>query len=301
MQLLSSLEEISDRYNAVFCDLWGVVHNGVAAFPAALAALERYRQAGGKVVLLTNSPRPSSDVKRQLEALGVAAHLYDAIAASGDATRMALASGSAGRKIFHLGPERDRGVFAPAQSPELAGETAGIEDLSLVPFDEAEAILCSGLFDDTTETPDDYRAMLLTAKIRSLPMLCANPDIVVDRGGERIYCAGAIAEAYAAMGGEVRHFGKPHPQIYDLARRRLTRLMGRVIPDREILCIGDGVLTDLRGAALEDLDALFITGGLAAANTHTPEGPHGQPDPAMLRAYTATHQISPPYAMGYLR
>ena len=164
-------------------------------------------------------------------------------------------------------------------------------------MDQAEGIVCTGLFDDETETPDDYRALFLEAKNRGLKLLCANPDVIVDRGNKRIFCAGALAELYTEMGGESHYFGKPHAPIYTLAAQRLTGFAGREIAPSKILCIGDGINTDVRGAIGEDLDCLFITGGLAAAETKTDE----QPDTQALDSFLNAAELSPRYAIGHLR
>ena len=293
--ILQSFDEISNRYEAVYCDLWGCLHNGMRPFAGAVAALERFRAKGGTVLLLTNSPRPKSSVVEQLDGIGVARDLYQEVASSGDSARAALGSGVYGTKVFHLGPERDLPFFEPSEL------IPGLADIERVQLEQAETILCTGLYDDTTETPDDYAAILLQAKTRGLKLLCANPDVIVDRGDQRIYCAGAIAQAYSERGGESLYFGKPHPPIYDLARNRLTALAGRVIDDKKILCIGDGINTDIRGAVGEDLDSLFISGGLAAGETATSHDPDGSPDPALLEAFFAQTGTSPTATMGHLR
>jgi HAD superfamily hydrolase (TIGR01459 family) len=195
-----------------------------------------------------------------------------------------LASGAYGQKVFALGPERDLTFYE------------GI-DVQRVPLDQATGIVCTGLFDDNTETPDDYRAIFLEAKNRGLKTLCANPDVMVDRGDRRIYCAGALAQAYADMGGEVHYFGKPHPPIYDLAYQRLIDITGREIAPKKIIGIGDGIHTDIQGAIGEDMDSLFITGGLAASATAT----NGQPDADALNQFLAKAQLTPTYSMGHLR
>ena len=292
-KIIQNLADISSEYAAVFCDLWGCLHNGITPFAPAVAALEKYKASGGIVLLLTNSPRPKAGVIEQLHRIGVADTLWDEIATSGDSARLALASGMVGRKIYHLGPERDLPFYEPGETDLLAG----LKDIERVDLSDAEGIVCTGLFNDAVETPDDYRAILLEAKNRGLKFLCANPDIVVDRGEDRIYCAGALAAAYSELGGESLYFGKPHPPIYDLARLRLTRLTGNTIPDKKILAIGDGIATDIQGAMGEDIDALFITGGLAAAETNTAT----DPDPAALDNYLATHQYDPRYSIGHLR
>ena len=294
-QIIDSLAEISEPYEAVFCDLWGCLHNGITPFPAAVGALEAFRDAGKIVLLLTNSPRPSASVYTQLDQIGVPRDLYQGITASGDAARAALASGAYGSKVHHIGPARDEAFFQGVSTEDFY---QGI-DVTRVPLDEAEGLVCTGLFDDETETPDDYRALFLEAKNNRLKMLCANPDIVVDRGEQRIYCAGALAQAYNEMGGEAHNFGKPHPPIYELARNRLTTIAGRVIEDRNILCVGDGINTDIRGASAEDFDSLFISGGLAAAQTETT--PTSGPNPDALATFLDDLQINPTYAISFLK
>ncbi len=292
-RIIENLSEISANYDAVFCDLWGCLHNGVEPFQAAVDALYAFKKSGGIVHLLTNSPRPASAVYPQLDQIGVPRDLYNGITASGDASRAALASGAYGHKVFHIGPERDDAFFQGVDTEDFY---QGI-DVQRVPLDQAEGVVCTGLFHDNTETPGDYAELLLNMKNRGLKMLCANPDIQVDRGNQRIYCAGAIAQAYNDMGGTAHNFGKPHPPIYDLARNRLNAIAGRVVSDKHILCIGDGINTDIRGAVLEDLDSLFVTGGLAAAETNTT----GQPNPAKLQQFLGTSQLTPTCSIGHLR
>ncbi|MFC2970093.1 TIGR01459 family HAD-type hydrolase [Acidimangrovimonas pyrenivorans] len=291
-RILQSLAEIGPAYDALFCDLWGCLHNGQAAFPEAVAALQAFRSGGGKVVLLTNAPRPKPSVLRQLDRLGVPRDAYDEVVTSGDAAQYALVTGAVGQKVYHLGPAKDDGFFT-----EMAEDLPTGAPISRVPLEEAEGIVCTGLFDDLTETPEDYRATLLYAKAKGLKLLCANPDIVVDLGDKRIFCAGAIARAYDKMGGESLYFGKPWPPIYDLARRRLAALAGEVA-DRRILAIGDGIATDIKGAVGEGLDALFVTGGLAAEEF----GPDpARPDPALVDAYLERHQMTVTAAIARLR
>lgn len=289
-QIITSFNEISGRYDAAFVDLWGCLHNGYEPFAAAVATLEKFRDRGGKIILLTNSPRPRPSVIRQLDKIGVARDLYHDVAASGDASQFSLAAGDVGSKVYHLGPERDLGFFADLPVDILNGR-----QITRVPLDQAEGIVCTGLFDDDTETPDDYRATFLYAKTKGLKLLCTNPDLIVDKGDTRIFCAGSLAKAYEDMGGTSLYFGKPWPAIYDLARRRLAEIAD--IEDHRIICIGDGIRTDIRGAIAEDLDSLFITGGLAAAETGTSQ----QPDPEKLNTYLNAAQLSPSYAIGHLR
>ncbi len=291
--IINKLSEISTNYDAIFCDLWGCLHNGIEPFEEAIFALESYTKSGGIVHLLTNSPRPSSDVYIQLDKIGVPRGIYQGITASGDASRKALASGKYGKKIYHIGPSRDEIFFHNLKQEKFEKET----QIDLVPFNNAEGIVCTGLFDDDLETPSDYTNQLVEAKKRGLKMLCANPDIQVDRGTHRIYCAGAIAKAYNDMGGIADNYGKPHSPIYDLARIRLNNIAGRNIPDTKILCIGDGIHTDIHGAIIENIDCLFVTGGLAAEETNT----FKQPDPLKLGKFLATSQLTPTYSIGHLR
>ncbi|MBE0554471.1 MAG: TIGR01459 family HAD-type hydrolase [Rhodobacteraceae bacterium] len=289
-KMIRSLAEVAAGYDAVFCDLWGCLHNGKAPFPAAVAALRAFRAGGGRVVLMTNAPRPFSAVERQLNTMGVPQDAWDLIVSSGDAAQAAMLQGAVGRKVFHIGAVKDEPFFSefPGDMAALAASQPAIERVGML---DAEGIVCTGLADDQTETPADYRAQLLLGKTRGLPMLCANPDIVVDMGEKRAYCAGALAEDYANMGGEVLYYGKPHPPIYDLARRRMG------LDDPRILCIGDGIATDVQGGIAEGLDTLFITGGIAADRF----GPDpANPDPALLEEWLAVQRLSPTWAMPYL-
>ena len=289
-QIITSLDEISDRYKALFVDLWGCVHNGITPFAEAVKALQRYRQTGGIVVLVTNSPKPRGPVKVQLEKIGVPSDCWDTIATSGDSARSALFQGAVGERIYFIGDDvNDAGFFKPLNILDNPIE------IQKVPLDQAEGIVCTGPFDAQAD-PAVNRPDFLAAKTRGLKLLCANPDIVVDRGEKREWCAGALARLYVEMGGESLYFGKPHPPIYDLARRRLMA-MGHDIPDTEILAIGDGIGTDIKGAIGEDIDSLFLSGGLAARETNTQH----QPDPDHLKTYLEREKMDPTYTSGYLR
>lgn len=288
-QIISSLSEISDRYEALFVDLWGCVHNGVTAFPEAVAALQAYRAAGGIVVLVTNAPRSRHEVAKQLERFDVPSDCYDDIATSGDSARAAMFQGAVGSKVWFLGQPHDLPFFDPL---ELIENPVAIQQ---VPLDEAEGIICCGPADPHAD-PSTMRPEFLLAKTKGLKLLCANPDIVVDRGERREWCAGALAQLYTEMGGESLYFGKPHPPIYDLARRRLAALKPG-ISDVGILAIGDGPHTDIQGAMGEDIDSLFITGGLARAETQTSD----QPEPDALSDYISKESISPQFSIGMLR
>lgn len=290
MQLIARLSEISAQYDALFCDLWGCLHNGKTPFPAAIAALQGFRAQGGKVVLLTNAPRPSTSVIKQLDAMGVPRDAWDLVVSSGDAAQYAMLSGAVGRRVHHIGADKDEAFFTDFAG-DLASYAASQPAIERVSLLEAEGVVCTGLADDLTETPDDYRTTLLLAKTRGLTLLCANPDIVVDMGDLRVYCAGALAADYRAMGGEALYFGKPHPPIYDLARRKLG------LDDPRILCVGDGIGTDVQGGLSEGMDTLFITAGLAAADF----GPDAaNPDTELLARWLDARQMSTTFAMGYL-
>ena len=288
-RIIDSLAEIAADYDALFCDLWGCVHNGIAAFPEAVAALKGFRAGGGRVVLLTNAPRPWREVAAQIDGLGVPREAWDAIATSGDSARLAMFDGVVGRRVYFIGEERDLGFFGHMHLAEDAPEIAR------VPLTQAEGIVCTGPFDPHAD-PAVHRPDFLYAKTKGLKLLCANPDIVVDRGDSREWCAGALAALYTEMGGESLYFGKPHPPVYDLARRRLAE-HGSPVPDSRILAIGDGIRTDIQGAQGEDIDSLFVTGGLAAQETKT----RGQPDPEALAAFLEAEMVTPTFSIGYLR
>ena len=288
-QIITTLAEISDRYDALFCDLWGCVHDGLTPFAEAIAAMQTFRLKGGTVMLVTNAPRPHEPVRRQLERIGVPEDAYDGIATSGDSARAAMFRGAVGENVYFIGQPKDQVFFSPL---ELIENPVTITQVSV---EEADGIVCCGPFDSLADL-EVMRPQFLLAKNKGLKLLCANPDIVVDRGDTREWCAGALAQLYTELGGESLYFGKPHPPIYDLARRRLDAL-GKSIPDHRILYVGDGVLTDIDGALGEELDSLFITGGLAARETKT----ENQPDPTALEAYLANEMMQPTYSIGKLR
>jgi HAD superfamily hydrolase (TIGR01459 family) len=245
--ILSHFADIAPDYDALICDVWGVVHNGQTAHLPACDALRKFRETRGAVVLVSNAPRPVRDLKMQFSRYGVPEDCYDTIVTSGAAAHDDLARRAAEGpvRMFHLGPERDRGVF---------------DDLPVKSVSEGEAdiVLCTGLFDDDIETPETYRAQLTDMKKRGLPMLCANPDLVVQRGGKLVYCAGALAKLYEELGGTVIYYGKPHRPIYDIA---IAAARGAKHP----LAIGDALITDLMGANGAGIDALFIGDGIHAS------------------------------------
>lgn len=289
-QIIHAFDEISDNYDVAFVDLWGCMHNGIAPFQTAVAAMQAFRAKGGVVVLVTNSPRPRFSVKEQLDDMGLLDDCYDTIATSGDSARAAMFQGVVGQKVYFMGEEeRDAAFFKPLNLSDNPLE------IQRVPLMQAEGIVCCGPF-DTQADPAINRPDFLYAREKGLKLLCANPDIIVDRGEERQWCAGALAALYTELGGTSLYFGKPHPPIYDLARRRLTAL-DTLTSEPRIICIGDGIRTDVLGGIQEDLDTLFITGGLAANETKTKD----HPDQTALNTYLQTEMLSASYAIGFLR
>ncbi len=250
-ETIGTLDALTDRYAALLCDVWGVLHNGIDPFPEAGEALRRARESGLAVVLITNSPRPRDGVVEQLASIGVPENAWDRIVTSGDVTRDLIRT--APRKIFHLGPERDQAIYD------------GI-DCELVEEFEADAVVCTGLFDDEVEAPEDYAEMLARLRSRNLPFICANPDIVVERGDRLIWCAGALARDYTQLGGRTLISGKPHRPIYAAALEAAGEVLGRQVAPEEALGIGDGMMTDVKGAADNGLDVLYVSGGIHAGD-----------------------------------
>lgn len=246
------LSALVPSYAAIICDVWGVLHNGVASWPAATQALTKAREAGLKVVLVSNAPRPNHCIYPQLDGLGVPRSAYDAIITSGDLAREWVAA-RPGVKIWHIGPERDMPLFE------------GL-DMQLVEMKDAEAIVCTGPYHDETETPEMYRDRLKEALALGLPMVCANPDLVVEKGTRLIYCAGALGDLYQELGGITLYMGKPHRAVYQKAVLALSALVGRNLVAKDILAIGDAIRTDLLGAAGMGIDALFLAGGIHAGD-----------------------------------
>jgi HAD superfamily hydrolase (TIGR01450 family) len=279
---IASLEEVSGRYAAILCDVWGVLHNGVDWFPPAAAALAEARQRGLAVVMITNSPRPHRGVEEQFGAIGVPDAAWDRVVTSGDVTRDLVAAGP--RRIFHLGPERDLNLFD------------GLE-VELVEEHEAHAVVCTGLFDDESEAPEDYREMLARLRARNLPFVCANPDIIVERGDRIIWCAGALARDYAQLGGRTLIAGKPHRPIYEAALKAAGEVLGRDVRRDEALAIGDGMLTDIKGASDNGIDALYVSGGVHARDYGHPD----EPEPGKLQAFLDGHGFHPVATMTKLR
>jgi len=246
-QSLSGLGEIAENYDALLCDIWGVIHNGREAYIEACEALERFRGDYGTVILISNSPKPSISIPESFDRIGVRGEFWDGIVTSGDATIDELARRAPG-PAFKLGPERDDILYET-----LEMDFADIED--------AQFISCTGLFDDD-EVPEDYVGLLTEARENGLPLVCANPDVKVRVGGKVIWCGGALAQLYEKLGGEVIYAGKPHEPIYRLARAWMNEVLGYIPTADRVLCIGDNIFTDLLGAQEQDYDCLFIQDGL---------------------------------------
>lgn len=274
---IESFREIGGLYDVALCDVWGVLHNGVSTYNEASIALEAARGEGMTVVLITNSPRVAPRVVEQLRVIGVPDSAYDRIVTSGDVTRSLIAEGP--KKVFLLGPERDIGILE------------GL-DVQRVEADEAESIICTGFFDDETETPDDYTDMLTAWAARKVPLICANPDLVVERGHRMIPCAGAMAAYYERLGGQTRIAGKPHRPIYEAAIAAAREVRSE-FPLSRVVAIGDGMPTDVRGALDYGLDLLYISHGIHAREYVV----DGHTDEAALGAFLAREQASPRWWM----
>ncbi len=283
MDFPPGLSALSNRYDVVLCDVWGVIHNGVASFPQACAALTTWGQQKGPVVLISNSPRPSADVVAQLDSLGVPRSAWSGFVTSGDATRALLKTNAPG-KVWKIGPERDEVLY---EGMDLTG--AGCED--------ADFISCTGLYEDEKEVPEDYRDRLKVAADRGLLFICANPDRVVQRGDKLIFCAGALADLYESLGGKVVMAGKPYGAIYDLALAEAERLLGRPADRDRVLCVGDGVITDVKGAHDQKLACLFIAKGIHGEKAI---GPDGRLNPEAVLALLEAEQVGATHAVGDL-
>ncbi|THV23280.1 TIGR01459 family HAD-type hydrolase [Peteryoungia ipomoeae] len=274
---ITTLGDVTDAYDVILCDVWGVLHNGIDAFPLAGEALTAAREKGLTVVLITNSPRPAIGVIPQLRAIGVPDTAYDRIVTSGDVTRTLIAAGP--KKVFLLGPERDMPLFD------------GL-DVTVVSAEDADCVVCTGFFDDEVETPEDYRDMLTAFVARKVPLICANPDLVVERGHRIIPCAGAVAALYDTLGGETRIAGKPHKPIYEATLAAAREARGDFDKVR-VLAIGDGMPTDVKGAVDAGLDLLYISGGIHAAEYATA----GVTDEAQLHLFLDKEKVAPQYWM----
>lgn len=266
---MHTLSTIAENYDAVLSDVWGVVHNGIAAHPTAVDALRHFRQGGGRVVLITNAPRPSQPIIEMLDRFNVPRDTYDAVVSSGDVTRAMLAP-YRGQTLHYVGPAHDNdGLFEGF-------------DITLGPAEEAKAVIVTDL-DHDDQTPDDYTDRITLWLKRKLPMICANPDRVVEHGDQLIYCGGALADLYEARGGMIKMAGKPYRPIYDEALRKAEAAAGRSLDRGRILAIGDSVRTDAIGAANAGLDLLFVTGSIHAGELDA----FGSPDPQAVRDLVA--------------
>ncbi|MFI4966408.1 MAG: TIGR01459 family HAD-type hydrolase [Caulobacterales bacterium] len=257
-KLIAGLSELTPRYDVLLCDVWGVIHNGRESFPAACEALARFRAERGPVILISNSPRPCGPVIEQLDGLGAPRKAWSHIVTSGDATRLLLAERAPG-PAWKIGPDRDDALYA------------GL-DLAFADPDAAAFISVTGPYDDENDEPTDYRDRFCAAIERDLPMICANPDIVVQRGERLIYCGGALAQLYESLGGRVIMAGKPYPAIYELSLNIAEGALGHAADPARVLCIGDGLPTDVRGANARGLDVLFVASGIHGAETIGPGG-----------------------------
>jgi HAD superfamily hydrolase (TIGR01459 family) len=273
--LIEHFAPLAANYDVVLCDVWGVVHNGLTAFPDACDALARFRAGGGTVLLITNAPRPASVVVRLLDKLSVPHATYDGIVSSGDVTQDVMLA-RRDQQVFTIGPQRDLPTFT-----ELG--------IKFAPAESADYVVCTGLFDDENETPEDYRPLLTRLRARNLFMVCANPDLVVERGERLVYCAGAVADLYASLGGEVLYAGKPHRPIYRTALAKAAAARGKTPPLDRVLAIGDSVRTDLAGATAFGVDCLFVTAGIHAEEL----GGRDTPDARLLASIFADAQIYP--------
>ena len=276
-RIIGGLSELAARYDGILCDIWGVLHDGERHFPDAADALTRFREGGGTVVLITNAPRPNGPVRDQLDRLGVPRAAYDALVTSGDVTVHSIIARGA-EPLFHIGPERDHALYAEV-------ERVGGKPPSLAPLAEAGFVVVTGLFGDETGTPEDYDRELAIMRERELPMICANPDLVVHIGDALRYCAGAIAERYVGQGGSVIYAGKPHTPIYATALALAEEVRGTPIERERVLCIGDALRTDVAGGVLQGLDVLFVTAGIHRDEFHRTG--NGQLDPAAYHASIA--------------
>ena len=293
-KIIVQFKEIFNDYDVIFCDLWGCLHNGIESFPEALLCLKEFKKNGGIVVLITNAPRPNFTVKAQIDRLGITNQFYDSVITSGDAAQVGLFSGNFGTNIFHMGPKKDLSFFKI--NAELISDPINI---NLVELEKADSIVCTGLFNDEIEKPEDYADFIKETVKRKLKLLCVNPDIIVDYGEKRLWCAGAIAKAYSLAGGVPVYFGKPHTPIYEMAFEQL-RAIGHTVNKNRILCIGDGINTDILGGNEHGLDTLFVCGGLSNVELGiTKDEPI--PQNILLKKFLIQQVSQPTAAIGYLK
>jgi HAD superfamily hydrolase (TIGR01459 family) len=285
-RFVENLVDLYPRYHMILCDVWGVLHDGVKAYPAALEALIAYRKLGGTVLLLSNAPRPEATVREQIAGFGVVSNAYHAIISSGDMVRAFLEERTKCEphvRIHHIGPDRDRVLFNGTQA-------------RLVSPDEANLCICSGLENDETQESEDYRAVLQTLHARNIPLICANPDRMIERAGRFIACAGAVADLYERMGGAVSWYGKPYLPIYEAALVRLKALKGEAVDPARVLAIGDSLTTDMAGAKAAHLTSMLILGGIHRPHYLT----HEKIDMQKARDWLGAQSVTPDYLMASL-
>ncbi len=282
--IVDGLGSLASGYDLILCDVWGVLHNGQTCYAAAADALTQFRRRGGRVVLITNAPRPNPPVRQQMDIIGVPHDAYDAVVTSGDVTLASIMErGDA--PLYHIGPERDLALFAAIEG--LGGRAPRLSGLA-----EAQYAVATGLFRETTDTPEAYNSVLAKMLARGMPMICANPDLVVHVGSELRYCAGAVAERYVVQGGTVIYAGKPHAPIYEAALKLGAEARGEPVSRDRVLAIGDALRTDVAGAVLQGLDVLFITAGIHRDESHRTGDGRLDPEAYQRMIEAAEHQPS---------
>ena len=286
-RIITSFREIANDFDVLFFDVWGCLHNGVKPYPKAIQGLLEYKRNNGKIVLLTNSPRPGQMTTKQINSIGVPRESWDIIVTSGDAAQHSLFREDVGINVYHIGTSNEYPFFQPGLNQ------CHTTKINRVPLREAEGIVCTGPFDESLDNPSDYLTDLEFALAKGLKLLCANPDLEVYRGSKKVICAGAIAKQYSMMGGEVLLFGKPRAEIYNLALLKAEKLVENLTKNR-ILCVGDGPITDMTGAIKNGYPSLFVTGGLAKDET----GTISHPDPDKLHQFLLKVDLNPDYAIG---
>ncbi|MEM8652888.1 MAG: TIGR01459 family HAD-type hydrolase [Pseudomonadota bacterium] len=270
---VSGLRDLVDQYDCILCDVWGVLHNGRRIWTDAANALIEARKAGTVVVMITNAPRPQGPVLKQLANMNCPEDVFDDLVTSGDVTRSLIKHVDGG--VYHIGPDRDYALYE------------GL-DVTFADPQDAKGIVCTGLFDDYNEHPSEYVERFKTYIDLNLPFICANPDIVVEVVDRLLWCAGSLAREYDALGGETKIVGKPYSPIYDEAIDRAKALSGKQFDKSGILAIGDGLPTDIKGGANNDIDTLFITNGIHAADYTDTEV-----DAEKLQAFLAENNAQP--------
>ncbi len=285
--ILSGARDLLANYDLVLCDVWGVIHNGREHFPAACEALIRFREQGGRVVLVTNAPRPNAPIRIQLDGLKVPRNCFDDIVTSGDVT-MSFIAAHGDAPVHHIGPERDLALFT-----ELAEMG---HNPPLVSIDKATYVICTGLNDDHNETPDDYTERLKQMRARNLEFISANPDLIVHVGDQLLYCSGALAQSYEEMGGKVIQAGKPYAPIYQRAYEIAQQIMGKSVAKSRVIGIGDAMRTDVKGACDFGIDALFVTSGIHRDELH----PNSALDEAALHQFITDAPVMPKAAIPML-